>query len=106
VEATKALCSSHRQLASINDHAANCLHVRQRLDVLPVARAAQTEYGAPQGSSVLVELAGLPAATKSKTAELTAMRHFEFRDEFTGVAAQRFVALTTCGDDCRKTNHF
>ena len=48
--------------------------------------------GAPRSSSVLVEVAGLPGATKSKTADLTAMRDFELRDEFSGLAARRFVA--------------
>ena len=46
---------------------------------------------ARRSSSVLVEVAGLPGATNSKTSDLTAMRHFEFRDEFSGIAAQRFV---------------
>jgi hypothetical protein len=59
--------------------------------------------GAPRSSPVLVEVAGLPGATKSKTSDLTAMRDFEFRDEFLGVAARRFVALMTCGDGCRKS---
>ena len=55
---------------------------------------------------MLVEVAGLPGATKSKTSDLTAMRHFEFRDEFSGLAARRFVAITTCGDECRQRNAF
>jgi hypothetical protein len=60
--------------------------------------------GAPQSSSVLVEVAGLPGATKSKTSDLTAMHHVEFRDEFSGVAARRFVILTTCGAESREPN--
>jgi hypothetical protein len=62
--------------------------------------------GAPRSSSVLVEVAELPRPTKSKAADLMAMRHFEFRDEFSAVAARRIAALTPCGDDCRQTNHF
>jgi hypothetical protein len=62
--------------------------------------------GAPRSSSVLVEVAGLPGATKSKTSDLTAMRDFEFRDEFSGVAARRFVDITTCGDECRQRKVF
>ena len=52
---------------------------------------------------MLVEVAGLPGATESKTSDLTAMRDFELRDEFSGLVARRFVALTTCGDECCKS---
>ena len=38
--------------------------------------------------------------------DLMAMRDFDFREEFLGLAVRRFVVLTTCGDDCRKTNDF
>jgi len=50
-------------------------------------------------SSLLVEVAGLPGATKSKTSDLTAIRHVEFRDEFSGVVARRFVVFTIWGDE-------
>ena len=33
------------------------------------------------------------------------MRDFESRDEFSGLAARRFVATMTCGDECRESNH-
>jgi hypothetical protein len=58
----------------------------------------------PRSSSVLVEVPRLPGTTKSKTSDLTAIRHFEFRDEFSGVAAGRFVVLTIWRDECRVTN--
>ncbi len=40
----------------------------------------------PRSLSVLVEVAGLSGTTKSKTSDLTAMRHFEFRDELIGIS--------------------
>jgi hypothetical protein len=58
----------------------------------------------PGSSSVPVEVAEQQRATKSKTSDLTAMRHFEFRDEFSGVVARRFVALTICREEFRGMN--
>ena len=60
----------------------------------------------PQSSAALIEVAGLPGATKSEAVDSTAMRHLEFRDEFSGITARRFVALTTCGDESQKSNDF
>jgi hypothetical protein len=54
---------------------------------------------------VQVEVAGLPGATELKTADLTAMRRFEFRDEFSGLhrTANRVTLAqpSTCSDKPR-----
>jgi hypothetical protein len=55
----------------------------------PVAR--RLVGGAPRSSAVLVEVAGLPGAAKSKTSDLTAMRHFELRDGEFGMHASELA---------------
>jgi hypothetical protein len=40
---------------------------------------------APGGSPVLIAVPLLPCATESKTSDLTAMRDFEYRDEYFGL---------------------
>ena len=45
-------------------------------------------------------LRGCQVLQKSKTSDLTAIRHFEFRDEFSGVATRRFVVFKMWGDEC------
>ena len=59
-----------------------------------------------RSSSVLVKVTDLPVAAELKTADLTAMRHLELREEFSGLVARRLADITTCGDECCKTNGF
>jgi len=77
----------------------------KRLEAGTFEFPAVNDY-ATESSSVLVEVAGLPGATKSKTSDLTAMQDFVLQDEYSGIAAGRFVALTTRGDECRKSKGF
>jgi len=75
--------------------------VSLRLDFLLFRHGLQLRHFGRRGD---VQVAGLPGATKSKTSDLTAMRHFEFRDESLGVAARGFAVLLTWGDECRQRN--
>ena len=46
---------------------------------------------APRGSAVVIAVPLLPCATESKTADLTAMRDFEYRDEYFGLELSSVV---------------
>lgn len=53
-------------------------------------------------TSVMVEVADLPGVTELKSADLTAMRAFEERDEYSALVAREFADITSCGVECCK----